>query len=177
MRPEGRKCGPRKVHYRVEAPEQAEEVDVDHRKPFPHREAARAEPAFGLGIGLLSRLGASAARGVEGGGDEGHPGQGLRFGLGAESLAWVLVFAFAPISAVYYPVEAMPEWLQTVAWCTPSAYVFEGMRAILFDGQFRADLLAGAVLLNVLYLILGGLTFMLSFRLARRQGILHQLGE
>ncbi|MBT7306855.1 MAG: ABC transporter permease, partial [Gammaproteobacteria bacterium] len=27
----------------------------------------------------------------------------LRYGLGAESLAWVLVFALAPLSAVYYP--------------------------------------------------------------------------
>ena len=29
-------------------------------------------------------------------------------------------FAFAPISAVYYPVETLPAWLQIVAWCTLS---------------------------------------------------------
>jgi len=71
----------------------------------------------------------------------------------------------------------LPAWLQWVAWSMPPAYVFEGMRAILFDGVFRVDLLIGAVSLNVVYIILGGLTFTLSFRLARRQGILHQLGE
>ena len=49
-------------------------------------------------------------------------------------------FAFAPISAVYYPVETLPAWLQIVAWCTPSAYVFEGMRSVLIDNIFRYDL-------------------------------------
>jgi len=51
------------------------------------------------------------------------------------------------------------------------------MRAILFDNVFRGDYLIGAMLLNLLYLALGGLTFSLSFRMARRKGLLHQLGE
>ncbi|WP_193184650.1 ABC transporter permease [Nisaea sediminum] len=101
----------------------------------------------------------------------------LRFGLGAESLAWVLVFAFAPISAVYYPVETMPEWLQTIAWCTPSAYVFEGMRAVLFHGDFRLDLIAGAMVMNVIYFAIGAFIFWLAYRSARRDGRLLQLGE
>jgi ABC-2 type transport system permease protein len=101
----------------------------------------------------------------------------LRVGLGAESVAWMALFLIAPISAIYYPVDVLPFWLQWVAWSIPPAYVFEGMRAILFDGVFRLDLLIGAITLNALYLTLGGLTFTLSFRLARRQGILHQLGE
>ncbi|WP_420403077.1 ABC transporter permease [Nisaea sp.] len=101
----------------------------------------------------------------------------LRFGLGAESLAWVLVFAFAPISAVYYPVEIMPDWLQLVAWCTPSAYVFEGMRAVLFDGDFRLDLLAGAMAMNVVYFAIGAGIFWLAYRSARREGRLLQVGE
>lgn len=101
----------------------------------------------------------------------------LRVGLGAESVAWMALFLIAPVSAIYYPVDVLPAWLQWVAWSMPPAYVFEGMRSILFDGIFRVDLLVGAVALNVGYLILGGLTFMLSFRLARSQGILHQLGE
>lgn len=101
----------------------------------------------------------------------------LRVGLGAESVAWMAMFLLAPISAIYYPVAVLPAWLQWAAWSLPPAYVFEGMRAIVFDGVFRADLLMGAIALNVVYLIAGGLTFTLSFHLARRQGILHQLGE
>ena len=30
----------------------------------------------------------------------------LRLGLGAESLAWVAIFALAPLSGVYYPIHA-----------------------------------------------------------------------
>ena len=101
----------------------------------------------------------------------------LRVGLGAESVAWMALFLIAPVSAIYYPVDVLPVWLQWVAWSLPPAYVFEGMRAILFDGTFRGDLLLGAMLFNVVYLVLGGLAFTLSFRLARRQGLLHQLGE
>ena len=75
----------------------------------------------------------------------------LRFGSGAESFAWATVFGFAPISGIYYPVSTLPWWLQPVAWMTPAAYVFEGMRAVLFDGVFRWDLMASAVALDILY--------------------------
>ncbi|MCP5366272.1 MAG: ABC transporter permease [Hyphomicrobiales bacterium] len=101
----------------------------------------------------------------------------LRFGLGAESLAWVAIFAFAPLSGIYYPIATLPAWLQPLAWCLPSAYVFEGMRAVLFDGTFRLDLFAGAVGLNLVYL--GGATalFLYMFRVAREKGLLLQQGE
>jgi len=101
----------------------------------------------------------------------------LRFGLGAESLAWVAIFAFAPISAVYYPVATLPEWLQVVAWCTPSAYVFEGMRAVFIDGVFRTDLLMGAIGVNLVYLAIGAGLFAWSFASAREHGRLLQMGE
>ena len=101
----------------------------------------------------------------------------LRFGLGAESLAWVAIFAFAPISAVYYPVETLPAWLQIVAWCTPSAYVFEGMRSVLIDNIFQYDLLLGAILVNIVYLFAGIFVFAFSFQGARKQGKLLQTGE
>ena len=54
-------------------------------------------------------------------------------GWARESLAWVAVFAIAPLSGIYYPIATLPEWLQPVALALPSAHVFEGMRAILVD--------------------------------------------
>ena len=63
----------------------------------------------------------------------------LRFGLGAESLAWFLIFALAPFSCVYYPLSILPDWLEPVAAILPSAHVFEGMRALLVDGTFSGD--------------------------------------
>jgi len=101
----------------------------------------------------------------------------LRQGMGAEGLAWTVVFTISPISAVYYPVSILPSWLQHSAWALPSTYVFEGMRAVLFEGGFRADYFFSAVALNVVYLALGATVFFVSFHDARRRGALSQMGE
>src|SRR5208337_2417628 len=53
----------------------------------------------------------------------------LRNGMGAESLAWTLMFVLMPLACVYYPVSVLPHWLQIIAWSLPPTYVFEGMRA------------------------------------------------
>src|SRR5436190_9527868 len=55
----------------------------------------------------------------------------LRYGLGAESLAWTLAFLILPVSCVYYPVTALPECLRPVAWLLPRTYAFEGLRAVV----------------------------------------------
>ncbi len=101
----------------------------------------------------------------------------LRNGLGAESLAWLLIFAVAPISGIYYPVDSLPGWLQPVAWALPTSHVFEGMRAVLIDGVFRTDLFLSAVGLNLLYIAIGTATFLYIFQVARRRGLLLQIGE
>ena len=101
----------------------------------------------------------------------------LRFGLGAESLAWVLIFALAPISGIYYPVSVLPGWLQAIAAALPSSHVFEGMRAVMIDGTFRADLLLNAGVLNLIYLGGGIAIFLGTFHVARRRGLLLNVGE
>src|SRR5437763_1013823 len=65
----------------------------------------------------------------------------LRNGLGAESIVWTLMFGILPLACVYYPVSVLPSWLQVVAWVLPPTYVFEGMRALLIDHVFRAELM------------------------------------
>jgi ABC-2 type transport system permease protein len=101
----------------------------------------------------------------------------LRLGLGAESLAWALIFLIQPLSGVYYPIETLPPWLQPVSWCLPAAPVFEGMRAVLFDGTFRLDLLSYAIGLNVVWMGIAVVAFVLLFRSARDRGLLLQVGE
>lgn len=101
----------------------------------------------------------------------------LRYGLGAESLAWVAIFAVAPVSGIYYPISTLPEWLQLVAWALPSSHVFEGMRAVMFDGVFRMDLFWNATLWNLVYIAAGVMVFLRAFLSARRRGLLLQVGE
>lgn len=101
----------------------------------------------------------------------------LRYGLGAEGMAWFVVFALQPVSGVYYPVDILPGWLQGIAFFLPSSHVFEGMRAVLFDHAFRVDLLMKAIVLNAAYLALGVAGFLVFFRQARVRGQLLQVGE
>src|SRR3981189_1522839 len=65
----------------------------------------------------------------------------LRNGMGAESLAWTLMFVLMPLTCIYYPVNVLPDWLQVVAWALPPTYVFEGMRALVMEPGVRADLM------------------------------------
>src|SRR6202020_2134869 len=75
----------------------------------------------------------------------------LRNGLGAENLAWSIMFLFMPLTCVYYPVSTLPAWLQPVSWALPPTYVFEGMRALLIQHTFRPDLMLSALGLNVVF--------------------------
>ncbi len=101
----------------------------------------------------------------------------LRNGLGAENLAWSIMFLFMPLTCVYYPVTTLPVWLQPVAWALPPTYVFEGMRALLIDNVFRADLMLEALALNVVLFAGGVVAFLELLQSARRHGSLMQTGE
>jgi len=101
----------------------------------------------------------------------------LRYGMGAESLAWALIFGLAPLCAVYYPVAILPEWVQWISWSLPPSYVFEGMRAIMIDHKIRYDLLFMALALNAAYLAAACWWFLACLKSARRTGKLLQVGE
>jgi ABC-2 type transport system permease protein len=101
----------------------------------------------------------------------------LRNGMGAESLAWTLMFVLMPLTCVYYPVATLPSWLQIVAWSLPPTYVFEGMRALVIQHEFRADLMAEALALNALYFAAAVVAFLQLLKSARVYGSLMQSGE
>lgn len=101
----------------------------------------------------------------------------LRWGLGAEELAWAAVFLLAPVSGVYYPIGVLPDWLQAVARGVPTSYVFEGMRAVLLEHTFRTDLFISAMAINAVYMAAGIAFYLLAIRYARKHGMLMQMGE
>ena len=101
----------------------------------------------------------------------------LRNGLGAESLAWTIMFLFLPLTCVYYPVAVLPHWLQYVAWALPPTYVFEGMRTLLIHHVFRADLMLQALGFNVILFTAASGAFLMLLHSARENGSLLQVGE
>src|SRR5207302_3306333 len=83
----------------------------------------------------------------------------LRFGTGAEALAWGILFVVMPLSGVFYPIHALPWVLRPVAQALPSTHAFAAGRA-LFDGR---GLLWGELGLALLGCVVGGaivLTFL-----------------
>jgi ABC-2 type transport system permease protein len=101
----------------------------------------------------------------------------LRNGLGAEELAWTMIFLMMPLACVYYPVAVLPVWLQPVAWLLPPTYVFEGLRSVLIDHHIRLDLMIDALAINAALLCAGALAFGALLDSARRAGSLLSMGE
>jgi ABC-2 type transport system permease protein len=101
----------------------------------------------------------------------------LRLGQGAESLAWVVAFAFQPLACVFYPVSVLPGWLQPVALATPAAHIFEGMRMVISQGAFPIAQVGWALGLNAIYMTASVVFFYKTFALVRERGLLAKTGE
>jgi len=101
----------------------------------------------------------------------------LRYGLGAEEFAWSLAFVLLPLCCVYYPVSTLPEWLQPIALALPPTHVFEGMRALVLDGELDASAMWEAFGLNLLFIAGGFGAFRWFLRSTRINGSLLSIGE
>jgi len=100
----------------------------------------------------------------------------IRWGHSAEALVWGVPYLLQPLSAIYYPLSVLPEWMQWISRCLPSTYVFEGMRRVTETKTLPAEYFWIALGLNAVYFILGGLFFSAMYRSARRSGRLGRLG-
>ncbi len=101
----------------------------------------------------------------------------LRYGAGAETLAWSVLFGITPFAAVFYPVSILPAWLQPVSLALPASHVFEGMRAALTRGEIAWGHLGVAYLLDAVWIAAMGWVFMRQFQAARVKGALLNIGE
>lgn len=101
----------------------------------------------------------------------------FRYGAGAEALAWTLAYGIAPLACIYYPITALPVWLQPLAHAVPAAYVFEGLRAALSGLAPQWGNLALATLLNAAWMLGATALFGAEFRHARVTGALISIGE
>jgi ABC-2 type transport system permease protein len=100
----------------------------------------------------------------------------LRFGQAAEALIWGIPFLIQPVSAVFYPLAVLPQWLQWIARALPSTHVFEGMRSALKTGHVDTGTLVAAVGLNAVYLAAAAAFFGWMLGRVRERGYLSRLG-
>ncbi len=88
-----------------------------------------------------------------------------------QTLAWMLAYIFAPFSAVFYPVSALPHWGQVIAKVLPTSYIFEGMRSILSTHTIGGHYLAMSFILNIIYLACSMALFTWMFEKSRAKGL------
>lgn len=55
----------------------------------------------------------------------------LRYGDGAEILAWGILFIVIALSGAFYPPEALPGLLRPISYVLPSTYAFDAARDLL----------------------------------------------
>jgi ABC-2 type transport system permease protein len=96
----------------------------------------------------------------------------LRYGPAAEWFVWPIPAVLSPFAAVFYPVSALPAWMQRVSRLLPPSYVFESMRTILAGGPVSWSGLLWGLALAALYIFLSGWLFTRIYRHAVRTGLI-----
>ncbi len=101
----------------------------------------------------------------------------VRFGPSFENIAWASLFFLAPLGCIYYPIEILPEWLQIIAKILPLVHIFEEMRNILIYDTINYYQILKAILISLIYFVLGVITFYWSYNGAKNRGTLINMGE
>jgi ABC-2 type transport system permease protein len=94
----------------------------------------------------------------------------LRFGNGAEALAWGIMFVVMPLGGVFYPVEALPWFVRPVSELLPTTHAFAAGRDLIDGGPMPWGELAQAAI-GTLVAVAAALAFVAwMLRLFRRRG-------
>lgn len=83
------------------------------------------------------------------------------------------------VSGVYYEIDVLPGWLQTISRISPATYTLKAMRAALLEGAGISQLMDSVLLLagmGMILIPLGYFTFRMGERFARRSGRLSRSG-
>jgi ABC-2 type transport system permease protein len=94
----------------------------------------------------------------------------LRFGTGAEALAWGVMFILLPLSGVFYPIESLPAVLQPIAAVLPTTHAFEALRDLV-DGDGTNWVQLGIAAIGAVVMLLVALAYLTQMlRTFRRRG-------
>ncbi len=96
----------------------------------------------------------------------------LRLGPSAEWLIWPIPALLSPLACVFYPLSALPVWMQDVARLIPASWVFEAMRQAVAGGSPSPWALLWGGGLAIFYILLAGWFFTRIYRYAVRSGLI-----
>jgi ABC-2 type transport system permease protein len=93
------------------------------------------------------------------------------WGIRAQDLLFIIVWAFAPFSAIYYPLSVAPLWMQYISYIFPMAYTFESLRIVYATHQVPYLLITMSFILNCLYLMISIGIFKYFFSKSQEKGL------
>ena len=96
----------------------------------------------------------------------------FRYGLKIQVFAWSFAWLLQPFSAVFYPLAAMPNWLQIISSLFPTTYLFEGMRYSMDTGLIHWTYFGIAMIINVILLGIVIWFFKISLDYSKKKGLL-----
>jgi len=96
----------------------------------------------------------------------------LKYGPSSEWLVWPIPAVLSPFVGVFYPLAALPHWMQFVSHALPPSYVFENIRAIVAGHEASPISLVWGLALAAGYTGLASLYFVRVYRGILRSGAL-----
>ena len=101
----------------------------------------------------------------------------IRYGPAFENIAWATLFLLAPLGCIYYPIEILPDWLQSIAKSLPLVYIFEEVRNILIYQTYSVINIFKATMITFLYFSTAVFIFCIAFEKSREKGTPMNMGE
>ncbi len=94
----------------------------------------------------------------------------FRYGQRIQVFAWSVAWIIQPFSCVFYPLESLPNWIQSISKVIPITYVFENMRAVLWGNAVNWNGILYALISSVVLFIVGGFVLGKSIGHAKKVG-------
>ncbi|HII72077.1 TPA: hypothetical protein HA265_04955, partial [Candidatus Woesearchaeota archaeon] len=90
-------------------------------------------------------------------------------------LAWSALQIFILLSAPFFPVEIFPKAIQYIAYVMPFTDVFAGARMLATTGAVDSSLIMKGLIIAICYIIISWPLYFLSFKRAKKTGLLAKL--
>jgi ABC-2 type transport system permease protein len=94
----------------------------------------------------------------------------LRFGTGAEAMAWGVMFVLLPLSGVFYPTDALPAVMQPIALLLPTTHAFSALRDLVNGAGLNWTQVAIAAVGSVVMLLLAAWFLVRMLTTFRKRG-------
>lgn len=95
----------------------------------------------------------------------------LRYGPKVQTVIWTLPGILLPFSAIYFPLDRLPQVIQPISRLIPTTYIFESMRSLIAGQSVSLELMGLSFGLNILFLSLSIIYFVRSFKYSVTLGL------